>query len=144
MNLRFETDGQIVKTHFVPRMEHVGFRQTMHGGLVSTLLDEMMAWAVAVAARKFAYCAELNVRFLRPVRPKSQITAIGEVIANRRGKILEARAELRDEKGAVLATGTGKYLPVKSDATELAADLVADPKWGFSALGVSTVADLTA
>src|SRR5512143_1353431 len=68
LNLRFKTDGRLVQTHFVPRAEHVGFRQTVHGGLIATLLDEIMVWACAVGTKRFAFSAELNVRFIRPAR----------------------------------------------------------------------------
>jgi len=127
MKLTIETDGRIVRTRFVPRDEHVGLKQTVHGGIVSTLLDEMMAWACAVHTRRFTFCAELNVRFLRPLRPAEEITAQGELIANRRDRLYEAKAELRDQQGTVLATATGKYLPVKhTEAADMASDLVGD------------------
>ena len=127
MKLRIETDGQIVRTRFVPRHEHVGLKQTIHGGIVSTLLDEMMAWACAVQTHRFTFCAELNVRFLRPLRPAEEITAQGELIANRRDRLYEAKAELRDQQGTVLAAATGKYLPVKgTEAADMATDLVGD------------------
>src|SRR6266851_3902380 len=48
MKLDLETDGQIVRARFLPRPEHVGFRETIHGGLISTVLDEAMVWAVGV------------------------------------------------------------------------------------------------
>ena len=119
-------------TRTIPRAEHVGFRQTVHGGLIATLLDEMMAWACAVQTRRFAYCAELSVRFVRPLRPDEPVTALGELIANRRNKMFEAKAELRNQMGSVLATATGKYLPIKdADATEMATDLVGDARWLF-------------
>src|SRR6266404_5067461 len=128
LKLRFETDGRIVRTRFVPKPEHIGFKQTMHGGLVSTLLDEMMAWACAVETRRFAYCAELTVRFLRPLRPGVEVLAFGEVMANRRDKLFEAKAEVQGLDGTVLATATGKYLPVKeAEAAVMAADLIGDP-----------------
>ena len=130
LKLRFETDGQSVRTHFVPRKEHIGFEHTVHGGLISTLLDEIMVWACAVRTRRFAFCAELNVRFLKPARPESEVLAVGELTANRRGKIFEARAELKDAAGAVLATATGKYLPIKaSETASLVTDFVGDAKW---------------
>ena len=69
LKLRFETDGRVVQTRFVPRAEHVGFRQTVHGGLIATLLDEIMVWACAVQTKRFAFCAELSVRFIGLVRP---------------------------------------------------------------------------
>lgn len=127
MKLHIETDGRIVQARFVPRNEHVGLKQTVHGGIVCTLLDEMMAWACAVQTRRFTFCAELNVRFLRPLRPAEEITAQGELIANRRDRLYEAKAELRNQDGTVLAAAAGKYLPVKqTEAADMATDLVGD------------------
>jgi uncharacterized protein (TIGR00369 family) len=129
LNLRFETDGRIVRTRFVPREEHVGFKQIVHGGLIATVLDEIMVWACAVQTKRFAFCAELNVRFLNPLKPNEQVTAIAELVADRK-RIFEPKAELRNAAGMVFATATGKYLPIKDvDAAEFAADFVGDPQW---------------
>jgi len=130
--LRLETDGRIVQTRFMPRSEHTGFKHAVHGGLVSTLLDEMMAWACALQTRQFAYCAELTVRFLLPVRPNVEIVARGEVVANRRDKLFEAKSEIQDLNGTRLATARGKYLPVaKAEVLRMADDLVGDPGYWF-------------
>ena len=134
LNLRFETDGRLVQSRFVPRAEHVGFRQTVHGGLTATLLDEIMVWACAVQTQRFAFCAELNVRFLNPVRPGEALVASGELVSNRRGKLFEAKAELRNQAGLALATATGKYLPIKNaELAELFTDFVEDPGCVFGA-----------
>jgi uncharacterized protein (TIGR00369 family) len=132
LKLRFETDGRIVQAHFRPRAEHVGFKQTIHGGLIATLLDEVMVWACAVQTRRFAFCAELTVRFLNPVRPDDELTALAELACNRRDKLFEAKAELKNQAGLVVASATGKYLPIKNvDATEMATDFVGDSGWVF-------------
>jgi uncharacterized protein (TIGR00369 family) len=136
LKLRFETDGRLVQSRFVPRAEHVGFRQTVHGGLTATLLDEIMVWACAVQTKRFAFCAELNVRFLSPVRPGKALIASGELVSNRRGKLFEARAELRNQAGATLATAIGKYLPIKqAEVAEMVTDFVEDPGWVFGKEG---------
>ena len=133
LKVRFETDGRIVQARFRPRPEHVGFKQTIHGGLIATLLDEIMVWACAVQTRRFAFCAELNVRFLNPVRPEEDLIAVGELASNRRDRLFEAKAELKNEAGIVLASGTGKYLPIKDvDVTEMATDFIGDPRWVFA------------
>jgi uncharacterized protein (TIGR00369 family) len=125
--LRLETDGRVVQTRLIPRSEHTGFKGTVHGGLVSTVLDEIMAWACAVQTKRFAFCAELNVRFLLPVRPGIEILALGEVVANRRDKLFETKSEIQDLNGMRLATATGKYLPVrKGELVELASELIGD------------------
>ena len=127
LNLRSETDGRIVRTRFCFRSEHVGFKKTVHGGLTATLLDEIMTWSCVVNARRFAYCAELNVRYLFPVRPDQQLIATAELVANRRGRLFESKAELRNDAGIVLATATGKYLPLKdADAAGMASDFLGD------------------
>ena len=132
LKLRFETDGQTVQTKFTPRTEHIGFKRVVHGGIIATLLDEIMVWVCAVRTKKFAYCAELNVRFLKPARPGEELAVTAELVTNRRDKIFEAKAELRNEAGELLATATGKYLPIKlADATEMATDFVDDPGWVF-------------
>ena len=132
LNLRFETDGRVVHARFTPRAEHIGFREVVHGGIIATLLDEIMVWACAVQAKQFAYCAELNVRFLKSARPGEETVASAELVENRKNKIFEAKAELKNLAGEVLASATGKYLPVKAaEAAGMATDFVDDPRWVF-------------
>lgn len=130
LKLRSETDGRVVRARFVPGAEHVGFKETVHGGLIATLLDEVMVWACAVQTRQFSFCAELTVRFLKPVRPNQAFVATAELVANRRNRIFEAKAELRDDSGTAFASASGKYLPVKdADAKEMASDFADDAGW---------------
>ena len=128
LRLRFTTDGQVVHSRFTPRAEHIGFKGVTHGGILATVLDEIMVWAVAVPTRRFAYCAELSVRFLHPAQPDVELLALGELVTNRRDKIFEAKGELRTADGQLVASATGKYLPIPADQvpamlTELIGDL---------------------
>jgi acyl-coenzyme A thioesterase PaaI-like protein len=130
MRLRFETDGRVVQTRFRPRTEHIGFRGIVHGGLIATVLDEIMVWACAVRTRQFAFCAELNVRFASPLTPGEEVIVTGELSANRKDRVFEAKAIARNADGVKLAEATGKYLPIKAeDLPELATDFVGDARW---------------
>ena len=127
LRLRMETDGQLVHVHFTPRLEHIGFKQVVHGGLLATVLDEIMVWACAVQTRQFAFCAEMNVRYLQPVRPGETLHGIAELVENRRNKIFETKSELRKSDGVVVVTATGKYMPIKGEQPgDMLADLVPD------------------
>lgn len=107
-----------VETRFVFKELHVGFPNVVHGGLISTVLDEIMAWGCGTATGRFAYCAELTVRFLAPCAPGRPVVAIGTVTENRRGRIFECRGELRDDDGKLLAEGSGKYIPLPREQQE--------------------------
>jgi uncharacterized protein (TIGR00369 family) len=129
LQLRFHTDGRIVRAEFTPRPEHIGFKHVVHGGIVATLLDEIMVWACAVQTKQFAFCAELTVRFQQPLRPGDKTVATAELVSNRRNRIFETKAELRGANGNVLATATGKYVPLQSaDAAEMMTELIGNPE----------------
>jgi len=127
LRLRMHTDGHKVFTRWLPSAAHVGFQETVHGGLISTVLDEVMVWACAIPTRRFAYCAELTVRFRQPLRPGVESRIEAELTRNLKDRIYEASATLRDADGVALASATGKYRPVPEIATRaLLADVVGD------------------
>jgi uncharacterized protein (TIGR00369 family) len=129
LKLRFETDGHVVRTHFKPTPSHIGFKEVIHGGILSTVLDEIMVWACAVQTKRFAYCAELTVRFAHPVRPGEELAVTAEMTANRRNRLFEAKSEMRNPEGKIVATATGKYLPINAaDEAAMATDFVQDPR----------------
>ena len=131
--MRFETDGKIVTAKFIPLPEYIGFKGVVHGGLIATVLDEIMVWACAVQTKRFAFCAEMNVRFLNPMSPGSEVTVIGELVSNRKERIFEAKGSARAADGTLLAESTGKYLPIKGDTSQIVTDFVGDGGWLFGA-----------
>ena len=133
LKLRFETDGRIVQGRFRMRPEHMGFKNVVHGGLIATVLDEIMVWACAVRTRQFAVSVKLNVRFHKPLPPGEDVVITGELTANRKGKVFEAKAAAHNTSGQTLAEAAGKYLPLKTtDATQMLTDLVGDARWLLS------------
>lgn len=130
LKLRFETDGRVVRTRFRPCAVHVGFKGVVHGGITATVLDEIMVWACAVATRRFAYCAELKVRYLEPLSPDAETIVTGELVENRKGRIFEAKAALSNATGRSYVEATGKYLPIKdAEVSQLVTDFVGDASW---------------
>lgn len=130
LKLRFHTDGRVVTARFKPCPEHIGFKGVIHGGITATVLDEIMVWACVVATKKFAYCAELNVRYLKPLAPDQEVMVTSELVADRKGRIFEAKATVLDAAGEPLVSATGKYMPIREvDAALMMADFVGDASW---------------
>ena len=130
LKLRFHTDGRVVTTRFTPREEHIGFKGVVHGGLIATVLDEIMVWACAVQTKRFAFCAELNVRFVSPLSPGEEILVTGELLENRRNRIFETKGLVQATSGKLLAEGTGKYIPIKPEQLPpMFAELIGGGEW---------------
>lgn len=125
----FAAESDRVETRYRPRPEHAGFRQTVHGGLTSTVLDEAMVWACGAATGRLAYCAELTVRFRQPLQPESEYVVTARLVENRKSRIYVARGEVRAPAGNVMAVGEGKYVPVDDgNLTDLWEDSEQDPR----------------
>jgi acyl-coenzyme A thioesterase PaaI-like protein len=86
-----------------------GWAGIAHGGIISTILDEVMAWAL-VGEDNWGVTARLSVDFKRPVPIGIGIRADGEIATSRR-RIVETTARLvQVAEGTVLATARGTYV----------------------------------
>jgi uncharacterized protein (TIGR00369 family) len=90
-----------------------GWDGIAHGGIVSTILDEVMAWAL-VGNGEWGMTARLSIDFHKPVPIGTPFRAEGWVTRARR-RIVETEARLVDHSGTVLANATATYLAAGPD-----------------------------
>ena len=127
LRLRFRREGDEVRAEFAPQAQHAGFRGIVHGGILSTVLDEAMFWAAASTKKRFCLAAELNVRFLHKVAVGQPLICVARLKVDR-GRLWESEAELRDWHGTVYARATCKQVPMNLSAMKDAAvDFLPDP-----------------
>ena len=121
LHLVFERDGEGMLTRYTPRPEDQGFPGTLHGGLLTLLLDEAMAWAM-YGDGVFAVTAKMETRFRRPAGLDAELTVRSRVV-RRRGRRIEVEATMSDGDGAALAEASGLFLrmPAEQEAAALAA-----------------------
>jgi uncharacterized protein (TIGR00369 family) len=86
-----------------------GWQGIAHGGIVCTILDEVMAWAL-VAEDNWGVTARMQVDFRKPVPIGRPVRAEGWITRSRR-RIVDTEARLVDaETGTELATATATYV----------------------------------
>ena len=91
-----------------------GWEGIAHGGIVSTILDEVMAWSL-VASDNWGVTARLAVEFRKPVPIETRLRAEGWVTRARR-RVVDTAARMVDlETGVELATATGVYVAADTD-----------------------------
>ncbi|MCA1570723.1 MAG: PaaI family thioesterase [Chloroflexi bacterium] len=88
--------------------DYVGWSDKVHGGIIATLLDEVMAWAPS-SYDSWAVTAEMTVRYRSPANPGEELTANGRV-AGRRRRIYDVVGEVRGADDRLIAEGRGRYL----------------------------------
>ncbi len=112
LKLDFELDkeNKVMETVFSPRDWQQGYAGIVHGGIISTLLDEVMT-KLAFELGMDAVTAEISVRFKRPVGLDKKLLIRGEV-REETSKIIYAKAEARFEDGSLAAEATGKLMVI--------------------------------
>ena len=85
-----------------------GWPKITHGGVICTMLDEMMVWAAA-GRQTNVVTAELVVRYRTPL-PVGRKVTVEARITHERSKLFMAEAKVFDAE-AVYAEASGKLIP---------------------------------
>jgi uncharacterized protein (TIGR00369 family) len=85
-----------------------GWKNMTHGGLLATLLDEIMAHA-CIGVSQSAVTAEITVRYQKAVQTGSTIRIVGKV-EEARGRVLTTRGWIYDAEGTVAAEATARFI----------------------------------
>jgi uncharacterized protein (TIGR00369 family) len=88
-----------------------GWRATVHGGALATVLDEVMVQA-AMGSGITCVTAEITVVYKKPVATEKPYWVSGKVLETK-GRILMAEGVLMDESGTVYARATSKLFRVE-------------------------------
>ena len=112
MRLTFETDTerQRIVGRFRIGAEYQGAHGFIHGGIIATVLDEVMS-KVSRLSDVRTVTAELNVVYLKPVPVDAELLVEGFPV-RREGRQLYHQGEIRDAAGALLARGSGRFVVV--------------------------------
>lgn len=112
-----DPNGDGVCTAFVPSNRTEGYTGMVHGGIITTVLDEVMAWSL-YRHGIWAVTGELTTRYRKAIRLGEATTARGYLV-NDRGRALEMRGEIRrDADGVLLADATAKFIRVPREQAQ--------------------------
>lgn len=113
MLLTFEQDDDAkrIRGNFRLGAEYQGAAGFIHGGIIATVLDEVMG-KVCRFRGVHAVTAELTIEYLRPVPVDGDLVIEGYE-AEMTGRNLFMIGEIRDVSGKVLARGKGRFVILK-------------------------------
>lgn len=106
-----------VQASFTPARRFEGYDGMVHGGVISAVLDEVMAWSL-YRHETWAVTGELTVRYRAPVRVGEPTRAIGWLVS-RRGRRIEMAGELlRVSDATLLARASAVFVTVPDSQAE--------------------------
>ncbi len=111
LKLSFAEENGSYVSRFTPREEHQSYDGTIHGGILSTLLDETMGRFLYIVQKRNVATARLEIRFRKPARVGQELTVSGWVVKER-GKLIETEGKIALSDGTVVAEGKATMMEV--------------------------------
>lgn len=108
LHIKFSFQDNKVKAEFITQKAYQGYKDIIHGGIISTLLDEAMV-KVALMQGMPAVTAEITIRFKNPLIIGEKAIVESQIIKMNR-KVIEASANMKKTDNTIIAEGHAKLL----------------------------------
>jgi len=113
--MTFATDGDSLVSYLkVP--EHLcGWDRLVHGGVIATILDEVMSWAALHLLKKIILTKAISIEFIKPAFIGEMLQARGRVVelSGRREAVMEGLIYNAD--GELCARSRGTFVLFKAE-----------------------------
>ncbi|HON34258.1 MAG: PaaI family thioesterase [Thermovirgaceae bacterium] len=110
--LYWDGDSERTVIPFTPDDTWCGYEGIVHGGILSALCDDAMAWAAKKAIENWTVTADMSIRFLRPVKSGARYTAFGNSLSVD-GRKVKTEARIIGEDGKTYVDAKGTFVGVR-------------------------------
>lgn len=110
LNLKFYREGEYILSDVTLRKQYEGWDGMAHGGIISTMLDEVMSWAIIYLKGVFFVTRKMEIKYIKPVLIGVPLTVRGELREESRERIIHAQAKILDGRGQILSRATGEFV----------------------------------
>jgi uncharacterized protein (TIGR00369 family) len=125
LQMKFFTNEKTVLSRVTIPDHLCGWNNVAHGGVISTILDEIMSWAAMYLLKRIVLTESMTVEFVKPVIISEIMEAEGKVLElkGKRDAIIEGVITNSAEKVCARSTGTFKtFSPAVAKRLKIADD----------------------
>ena len=109
LKITFFKDRKEVKAEFIPESKHQGFRGIVHGGILFSILDEIMGRTAIITKGVMTLTVEINIKYRKKAPTGKKIIFTAQMIKDL-GRMIEAQAQARLEDGTLLTEARGRFI----------------------------------
>jgi len=111
LQIEYRIDGDVCRAEFTPGPHHVGYDDMAHGGLVYSVLDDVMAnWLFLQGIR--AHTARCEIRYRQPVALGVRLRLEGRLLRRKGPVAMMEGCAIRETDGEVVADAQGSFMIV--------------------------------
>lgn len=107
--MEFYEDGDDIVSFWNPKTHYQGWINTMHGGILSTLIDETAGWVVFRKLQTSGMTTRLEVRYKKPVMTTEPQITVRAHITEQRRSIVTIDVKVENSRGEICTEGRATY-----------------------------------
>jgi len=104
----YEEDEEII-SDWQPKPHFAGYGHVLHGGIISTLMDEIASWYVFTKLKTAGVTYKLEVRYLSPVFINKGKITLRASIKESQKRLADIDVKLYDNDGQLCSKGVIGY-----------------------------------
>lgn len=102
-------DGDDIISFWKPQTHYQGWIDTMHGGILCTLIDEIAGWVIFRKLQTSGMTTHLEIRYKKPVMTTEPQITLRAHIAEQRRNLVTIEVTLENSKGEICTEGKATY-----------------------------------
>jgi uncharacterized protein (TIGR00369 family) len=109
LNFMLDEENQTVSSEWEPNINFQGYHNVLHGGIQSTLLDEIASWVIYTILKTGGVTSQMNVKYHKPVyisKGKVKLVARVERVQKR---LVDIKTELFDSDNNLCTEAIVQY-----------------------------------
>jgi acyl-coenzyme A thioesterase PaaI-like protein len=112
LRLRFQMDGEVCRAEFTPGAFHCGYDSLVHGGIIYSALDDVMAnWLFLQGIR--GHTARCEIRYREPVELGDTLRLTGSLIRRKGRLAVLTGTAVRSGDNVIVAEAEGTFMVVQ-------------------------------
>ena len=109
LHMRFYTDGEALFSWLSVPAHLSGWRDLVHGGVTTTILDEIMGWSAIYLLKTLCLTKSISIDFLKPVYVGRELQAEGRLLTVKSGREAVMEGFLLDSEGNLCSKAIGTF-----------------------------------
>ena len=116
LKMDFSTDGERVYSFMSVSQTMTGWDQAVHGGILSTMLDEIMGWSVIYLLKKIGMTKSITVHFKKAVYAAERLTIVGGIQSQQSERESLMQGAIFNENDTLCVEATGQFTTMRPKA----------------------------
>ncbi len=115
LHMEFFEDGEYIISKWHPNQNHQSWINTMHGGVLSAMIDEICGWVVTRKLQTTGYTTSLNVKYRKQVMTTDPELTLTAHVTRQIRNIAIIHAQILNSAGELCVEGDSTYFLMPAD-----------------------------